>query len=196
MQQASQSCWHLEDIQEPSLRGLQLLHHYATHPEGKIVSECWDFFRFLTQYIGFEDDSFGRLNRPRTEMPLVRREKPGPTDRLAGAERLNGNEALSRNVCRFQSDFTVINQIKTLRIVAFLNDPLAGPELLDGSAFNQKGKVLRRKVIPERMLGENIFERFHSFFTICLFPKISATRPFGLPLIGESFSILTIALWL
>jgi hypothetical protein len=108
---------------------------------------------------------------------------------------LNGNEALSRNVCRFQSDFTVINQIKTLRIVAFLNDLLAGPESLDGSAFNQKGKVLRRKVIPERMRGENIFEHFHSYFHYIPFSKIGPTKPFGLPPIGK-VSILTIALWL
>ena len=98
--------------------------------------------------------------------------KPGPTERLASAERLNRNEAFSRNVCRFQSDFTVMNQIKMLRIVTFLKNLLAGPEALNDSAFNQQRKILRRKVIPKRMLGENIFESlnifesFHRYFKV------------------------------
>ena len=37
--------------------------------------------------------------RPRTKVPLVRRKKPGPAERLASAEGLNSNEAFSRNVC-------------------------------------------------------------------------------------------------
>ena len=172
------------------MRGLQLLHHYATHPKGKIVSEGWDFFRFFTQGIRLEDDGFRGLNRPRTEMPLVRRKKPGPTEGLAGPERLNGNETLPRNVCRFQSDFTVVNQIKTLRIVSFLNDLLAGPVALDGSAFNQKRKVLRRKVVPERMSGESIFERFHSYFNMLGF-DVGAKDHIRLSLIGESLSFVT-----
>ena len=129
----------------------------------------------LRQGIRLEDDGFGRLDRPRTEMPLVRRKKPGPTERLASAERLNRNEAFSRNVCRFQSDFTAMNQIKMLRIVTFLKNLLAGLEALNDSAFNQQRKILPRKVIPKRMPGENIFvslnifESFHRYFTIFLF---------------------------
>ena len=148
---------------------MQLLQHYSTHPQGKIVSESGDFFCFLTQCIRPEDDGFGRLDRPRTEMPLVRRKKPGPTERLASAERFNRNEAFSRNVCRFQSDFTVVNQIKMLRIVTSLKNLLAGLEALYDSAFNQQRKILRRKVNPKRMPGENIFENFHRYFTVFLF---------------------------
>ena len=118
----------LTDIQEPYSRGLQLLHHYGTHPQGKVVPKSRVFFCSVTQCIRLEDDGFGRLDRPRTEVPLVRRKKPGPTERLASAERLNRNEAFSRNVCRFQSDFTVVNQIKMLRIVTSLKNLLAGPE--------------------------------------------------------------------
>ena len=175
MRQASLSVCHLTDIQEPYSRGLQLLHHYGTHPQGKIVSESGGFFCFVTQCIRLEDDGFGRLGCPRTKMPLVRRKKPGPTERLASAERLNRNGAFSRNVCRFQSDFTVMNQIKMLRIVTSLKNLLAGPEALNGSAFNQQRKILRRKVIPKRMPGENIFkslnifESFHRYFTVFLF---------------------------
>ena len=78
---------------------LQLFQHYAAHPQGKIVSESGGFFRFLPQGIRLEDGGFGRLDRPRTELPLVRRKKPGPTERLACAKRLNRNEAFSGNVC-------------------------------------------------------------------------------------------------
>jgi hypothetical protein len=56
-------------------------------------------------------------------MPLVRRKKPGLTERLASAERFNRNEAFSTNVCRFQSDFTMMNQIKMLRLVTFFSQP-------------------------------------------------------------------------
>ena len=138
---------------------MQLLHHYGTYPQGKIVSESRGFFCFVTQCIRLEDDGFCRLDRPRTEMPLVRRKKPGPTERLASAERLNRNEAFPRNVCRFQSDFTVMNQIKMLRIVTLLKNLLVGPEALNDCAFSQQRKILRRKVIPKRMPGENIFKR-------------------------------------
>ena len=47
-----------------------------------------------------------------------------------------------------------------LRIVTFLKDLLAGLEALNDSAFNQQRKILRRKVIPKRMPGENIFDKF------------------------------------
>ena len=154
---------------------MQLLHHDGTHPQGKVVPKSRVFFCSVTQCIRLEDDGFGRLERPRTEVPLVRRKKPGPTERLASAERLNRNEAFSRNVCRFQSDFTVMNQIKMLRIVTSLKNLFAGPEALNDSAFNQRRKILRRKVIPKWMPGENIFESLsifesvHRYFTVFLF---------------------------
>ena len=91
-------------------------------------------------------------------MPLVGRKEPGPAERLASAERLNRNEAFSRNVWRLQGDFAVMNQIKMLRIVTFLKNLLVRPEVLNDRAFNQQRKILRRKVIPKRMPGENIFE--------------------------------------
>jgi hypothetical protein len=168
MRPTSLSLWHLTDIQEPYSRGLQLVHHDATHPQGKIVSEGGGFFCFVPQRVRLEDDGFGRLDRPRTEMPLVRRKKPGPTKRLASAERLNRNEAFSSNIRRFQSDFTLMNQIKMRRIVTSLKNLLAGPEALNDSALNQQRKILRRKIIPKRMRGENIFESFHRYFTVFL----------------------------
>ena len=50
-------------------------------------------FAFFRKGIRLEDGGFGRLDRPRTELPLVRRKKPGPTERLACSKRLNRNEA-------------------------------------------------------------------------------------------------------
>lgn len=70
---------------------------------------------------------------------------------------------------------------KTLRIVAFLKNRLAGPVAFDGSAFNQKRKVLRRKLIPKRMPGENIFESVHSLLPIFLVQTKPARAMFGLP---------------
>ena len=168
MRLASLSLGHLTDIQEPHSRGLQPLQHYATHPQGKIVSESGVFFCFVTQSIRLEDDGFGRLDRPRTEMPQVGRKEPGPTERLASAEHLNRNEAFSRNVGRLPGDFALMNQIKMLRIVTFLKNLLAGPEVLNDRAFNQQRKILRRKVIPKRMTGENVFESFHRYCTVFL----------------------------
>ena len=63
----------------------------------------------------------------------------------------------------------MINQIKMLRIVTSLANLFAGPKTLNDSAFNQQRKILRRKVIPKRMLDENIFEGFHRYFKIFLF---------------------------
>ena len=85
-------------------------------------------FALLRKCLRLEDDGFGRLDRARTELPLVRRKKPGPTERLASVECSNRNKSFSRNVCRFQSDFTVMNQIKMIRIIAFLENLLAGRE--------------------------------------------------------------------
>jgi hypothetical protein len=56
-----------------------------------------------------------------------------------------------------------------LRIVTFPKNLLAGQEALNDSAFNQQRKILRRKVIPKRMPGENIFESFHRYFTVFFF---------------------------
>jgi hypothetical protein len=174
---------------------LQLLQHYATHPQGKIVSKGGSFFCLITKRIRLEDDGFGRLDRPRTELPLVRRKKPGPTERLASAERLNRNEAFSRNVCCFQSDFTAMNQIKMLRIIAFLKNLLAGPEALNDSAFNQQRKVLRQKVIPKRMPGENIFESVHRYFTNFPFSNLARKSEVRLPReSADTFRFLEITL--
>ena len=146
-----------------------MLQHYATDPQGKIESESGGFSCFVAQCIRLEDNGFGRLDCPRTEMPLVRRKKPGPTERLASAEHLNRNEAFSRNVCCFQGDCTVMNQIKMLCIITFPKNLLTGPEVLNDSAFNQQRKILRRKVIPKRMPSENIFKSFHRYFAVFLF---------------------------
>ena len=65
---------------------------FLVDPQGKIESESGGFSCFVAQCIRLEDNGFGRLDCPRTEMPLVRRKKPGPTERLASAERFNRNE--------------------------------------------------------------------------------------------------------
>jgi|SRR6476619_7243454 hypothetical protein len=67
----SLSVCHLTDIQEPYSRGLQLLHHYGTHPQGKIVSESGGFFCFITQCIPLEDDGFGRLDNLGSEEEFI-----------------------------------------------------------------------------------------------------------------------------
>jgi hypothetical protein len=56
-----------------------------------------------------------------------------------------------------------------IRIIAFLENLLAGRKLFDASAFDQQREVLWRKLIPKRMPGENIFESFHDYFRIFVF---------------------------
>ncbi len=72
-------------------------------------------------------------------------------------------EAFSRNVCCFQSDFTLMNQIKMLRIVTFLKICSPGRKRSMTAHSISRGKYCGGRVIPKRMPGENIFESFHKF---------------------------------
>ena len=114
------------------------------------------FFAFGAQALPIERQCPGWLQRARAKAPLIRRHKPGPAQRIAFPNSLQGRETPVRNQ-QFHRDQSFADEEKLIRGVPFAEDNLTFPKTYVFGASGNEPDVALIQSFKERVLAYESF---------------------------------------
>jgi hypothetical protein len=149
--------------------GLETVHHHLADSLGKIVAKGDVFVVMPTQNIAIEEDRSRGFDRTRIEVPSVRREKPGPTQRFAVPDDV-GSDRPMFHYRAFQRDSSTLNKVETMCWFARPKNYFIRCERLLYGVTREKlemvrthsgEKRMRRDLLPKiRLIFEVVGQRF------------------------------------
>src|SRR5579875_3554775 len=83
------SLWSTIDIEQLQARGLESLHQYLRHSPDQHVAKVVIALTGFPQAASIQRHSLHRRKGFGTEMPAIRRKKPGPAQHITGSNRLD-----------------------------------------------------------------------------------------------------------